>query len=62
MVNGTDPGLPHGEERSKAARLEPSGPSATTTNRYFFGINAFSFCISLMFTFMPPGIMMSPGF
>ena len=31
--------------------------------RYFcFGIRSFSFSISLMFIFMPPGITMSPGF
>ena len=34
-------------------------------SRYFagaFGISAFSFSMSLMFIFMPPGIMMSPAF
>ena len=42
-------------------------PRATqvSDSNYFgscFGIMSFSFSMSLMFIFMPPGIMMSPGF
>src|SRR5204863_5091466 len=54
---------PHGEERSEAARLEPSGHDLRF--RYFggcFGTMALSFSRSTMFIFMPPGITMSPGF
>jgi hypothetical protein len=37
--------------------------SAISKRRYFcFGIMPFSFSMSLMFIFMPPGIIMSPGF
>ncbi len=53
------------QERGNAARLEPCSPTATAMRRYFagcFGISAFSFSMSLMFIFMPPGITMSPGF
>lgn len=35
----------------------------TPAGVYFcFGIRSFSFSMSLMFIFMPPGITMSPGF
>ena len=49
-----------------AAKLHVSNQEATIIEcGYFgncFGIMAFSFSRSMTFIFMPPGIMMSPGF
>ena len=45
--------------------VRPRTSKATAPASYFdgcFGIRPFSFSMSLMFIFMPPGIMMSPGF
>jgi len=55
-------GLPPHTRIPDCAALHPGYRQIVTYFAGAFGISAFSFSMSLMFIFIPPGIMMSPAF